>query len=119
MKIQETLKQSIQKVARDSFSIKKDFEVEIPKDKSHGDFSTNAAMVLTKELKKNPIEIAEEIKQQLLDLNLFEVESIEVVKPGFINFKVSQNIYKPIVNEILEKKEVFGKSEFGKGKLLW
>ena len=78
-----------------SNSIKKIYEnidditisVEKPKNKKHGDISTNIALLLAKKVKKNPIEICEELKSELMKSNLFD--SLEIAKPGFINFKLA------------------------------
>ncbi len=58
---------------------------DIPKVEAHGDLSCNAAMLLTKKLKKNPRQIAEEI---ISNLNIDEkiIEKVEIAGPGFINF---------------------------------
>lgn len=66
--------------------------IEFASDLKHGDLTTNAAMILAKTLKKNPIEIAEEIAIELRSKNyeLREIDTIEIVKPGFINFRLSK-----------------------------
>ena len=58
--------------------------IEIPKDKSHGDYSTNLAMQLTKLLKRNPRQIAEAIIEAL-DKENANIEKVEIAGPGFIN----------------------------------
>ena len=57
--------------------------IEIPKDASHGNYSTNVALVLTKILHKNPMEIANLIKD---NIETPIVSKIEIAAPGFINF---------------------------------
>lgn len=66
--------------------------IEFASDLKHGDLTTNAAMILAKTLKKNPIEIAEEIVKELRIKNQESggLDKIEVVKPGFINFRLSK-----------------------------
>jgi len=88
---------------------------DIPKIDNHGDLSCNAAMLLTKKLKKNPRQIAEEI---ISNLNVDEeiIEKIEIAGPGFINFFFSARYVAQIVNRILEKGNNFGRSEKYKGK---
>ena len=61
------------------------FVFEIPKQEAHGDFSTNTAMLLTKQLKKNPREIAKEIIDNLA-LDEKVIYKTEIAGPGFINF---------------------------------
>lgn len=93
-----------------------DFVVEAPKDQSHGDLATNIAMVLTKTLKRNPLEIAEEIKNKLYELKLEEINEVSIAKPGFINFKTNKKSYVSIIEKILTDKDIFGSNEIGKGK---
>ena len=62
-----------------------DFSLDIPKTNEHGDLSCNAAMMLSKRLKKNPKQIAEEIISNL-EYDDDIVETIEIAGPGFINF---------------------------------
>ncbi len=98
--------------------------LEIPKDNTNGDYASNVAMQLTKVLKKNPMEIAEEISSQLTSTSLSAgsasslqlVDKIEVAKPGFINFHISKDYYKDVIKEILESKEEYGKSDSEKGR---
>lgn len=63
--------------------------LERPANAYHGDYSTSIALVAAKTLKKSPMELAEQIKNQLSKIK--DVEKIEVVKPGFINFWLSQD----------------------------
>jgi len=88
---------------------------DIPKVEVHGDLSCNAAMLLTKKLKKNPRQIAEEI---ISNLNVDEkiIEKIEIAGSGFINFFFSARYVAQIVNRILEKGVKFGSSEKYSGK---
>jgi arginyl-tRNA synthetase len=66
-----------------------DIELEKPRDRSHGDLSTNLAMVLGKRLKRKPRELAGEIAAGV-DLPKEVVESVEIAGPGFINFRVAK-----------------------------
>lgn len=88
---------------------------DVPKSIEHGDLSSNAAMLLTKRLKKNPKVIAQEIIDAL-DLNKSVISKVEIAGPGFINFFFSKEYVTKIVKEILDKKDNFGKSEKFKGK---
>jgi arginyl-tRNA synthetase len=69
--------------------------VEVPKNRDHGDFATNAAMVLSKQLGKNPRAVAEMILPVLSDLDF--ADSISIAGPGFINIKLKDEF---IINEI-------------------
>ena len=66
-------------------------KIETPKDPSHGDASTNVAMVLPKILKKNPRAIAEELITQL-ESDSKKIKAIEIAGPGFINFRFAERI---------------------------
>lgn len=97
-----------------------DFAVEHPAVEKFGDYTTNAAMVLAKILKKKPMEIAESLKLGFRNLKKpsFEdaFEKIEAVEPGHINFYLSQKYLQNKIAEINEQKENFGNSETGKGE---
>ncbi|NBV92894.1 MAG: arginine--tRNA ligase [Proteobacteria bacterium] len=68
------------------------FSVEIPKIKTHGDFSTNAPMIFAKENNHNPVDLANIIKKEL-DGKFMEIEKITVAKPGFLNFFFNKNFW--------------------------
>lgn len=96
-------------------------DVEIPvikidrtRDKSHGDFSANAAMILAKPARKNPREIANLIVDALPENNF--VEKVDIAGPGFINFFVSNDSRQSVVNSVLEQGDRFGCSDKGVGK---
>lgn len=88
---------------------------DIPKSIEHGDLSSNAAMLLTKILKKNPKAIAQEIIDNL-NLDNSVVSKTEIAGPGFINFFFTSEYTSKIIKEILDKKENFGKSDKYLGK---
>ncbi|MFB3056131.1 MAG: arginine--tRNA ligase, partial [Ignavibacteriaceae bacterium] len=88
---------------------------EIPKTISHGDFSCNAAMMLTKKLKKNPRQIAEEIISNLkYDEDI--IQKIEIAGPGFINFFFTPPFIAKVIENILTQKENYGRTDKYKGK---
>ncbi len=90
--------------------------IEAPREKKFGDLATNIAMVLAKEVKKNPREIAEDIKEKIEDKSLEEIEKIVVAGPGFLNFYFSCSVWHKILLDVLEKQSTFGKSDIGKDK---
>ena len=92
-----------------------DFILSIPAQKSHGDYSTNVAMLLSKKLKRNPKEIAEEIISNF-DYDKSIIEKIEIAGPGFINFFFKKNYLPSIVKYILNEKDDYGKSKKYSGK---
>lgn len=86
--------------------------IEIPKDKSHGDYSTNVAMQLTRILKNNPRKIAEGI-MEALDKDAADIESCEIAGPGFINFKIKNTSLAKIIETVLAQGDDFGHNETG------
>ena len=88
--------------------------VEPPRDRSNGELSTNAAMVVAKGTKQNPFVIAECISR-VLTLNE-KVSSIEVVKPGFLNFSLKPSVWFDILANAFEIGDEFGSSDLGQGK---
>jgi arginyl-tRNA synthetase len=87
------------------------FQVERTRGKNHGDYATNAAMVLSKPLKKNPREIAEKIIA-LIPVDP-QIKQIELAGPGFINFFLADSAFQIVVNEILTTDGVYGHSNIG------
>ncbi|WP_172200152.1 arginine--tRNA ligase [Saccharibacillus qingshengii] len=92
-----------------------DIALEVPKDKTHGDLSTNAAMQLTRLAKKNPRAIAEAILENL-DRESAGIERTEIAGPGFINFTLNKSYLYPVVGTIHAQGENYGRIEDGKGK---
>ncbi|MBQ1347372.1 MAG: arginine--tRNA ligase [Erysipelotrichaceae bacterium] len=88
--------------------------IEIPKESSNGDYSTNIAMRLTKILKRRPQEIAAQIKDELLK-RLSIIDSIDIAGPGFINFWLKKDAMANIINTVIDKNEDYGSSDAGKG----
>jgi arginyl-tRNA synthetase len=88
---------------------------DVPKSIEHGDLSSNAAMLLTKILKKNPRVIAQEIID-LLNLDSSVITKTEIAGPGFINFFFTSEYTSKIIKDILDKKDNYGKSDKYKGK---
>ena len=84
------------------------------KDNSHGDYATNIALMLSKQAKMSPIELAKIIIDQFEQKNF--IEKIEIAGPGFINFFISQESSSSIVNEILVQAASYGCSDIGQGK---
>lgn len=88
--------------------------IEIPKDKAHGDYSTNLAMQLTKILRRNPREIAQGIVEAI-DKEAGHIDHVEIAGPGFINLFLKKDAMTSIIKEVLKEKDDYGKSDFGQG----
>lgn len=116
--IKEILSGSIEKnIRQGNFQIKDIPEVILltPKNKSHGDLSTNIAMQLSRELRAKPLDIANFIINSL-DIQGTIVDKVKIAGPGFINFWLSENWLYKVIDEIREQGEDFGKVNLGKGK---
>lgn len=100
---------------RFSFDEMPAFIVEVPKDKSHGDFATNAAMLLTKQAKMKPRDIAQAIVDSLNKESKL-IDKVEIAGPGFINFYLSQNWVYDILPTVEEQDEKFGFVDVGHGE---
>ena len=83
---------------------------EIPPPKFDCDISTNVAMVLSKLNNKSPLELAEKLKTEIKNNDDY-IESISVVKPGFINIKFKPSFWSYFLKEIIDKAEKFGINE--------
>ncbi len=108
--IKELLYQEVAKIIEN----KVDFVIEHPTEESHGDYATNVAMALAGVLKESPLKIAQDIAKKINLPDL--VEKIDVVAPGFINFKIKTDYYVSELENILEQKEDYGKFELAEKK---
>ncbi len=92
-----------------------DFVIEIPADKSHGDFAANTAMVCAKAFRMPPRKIAELITEKVqLSGSMFE--KTEVAGPGFMNFFLGRKWFSEVVENVLAEGENYGKTNTGAGK---
>ena len=91
------------------------FNIEIPADKSHGDFATNAAMVCARSFKMSPRKIAELICNEVfLDGSLFY--KYEIAGPGFINFFLGKKWFSDVVTNVIDESDKYGRTNLGNGK---
>lgn len=89
-----------------------EFSLEVPKEKSHGDFATNLAMQLTRIAKKNPRQIAEQIIENL-DTAKASIERVEIAGPGFINLFMNKSYLHRIVPDVLALNDRYGSVDVG------
>src|SRR5690242_14877570 len=87
--------------------------VEPPRDPSHGDLATNAAMVLAKEARTNPRALAELIAAELREDR--RVAAAEVAGPGFINLRLAPAVYQDVLRAVLAEGKAFGRAEQADG----
>lgn len=90
--------------------------VEVPKDPSHGDLSTNAAMVLAKAAGKSPRELAAHIVGALQQIPV--VTNVSIAGPGFINLSLLTTFWQNQLSTILKEGERYGDSLLGEGEPL-
>jgi arginyl-tRNA synthetase len=96
--------------------------VEPPRDPSHGDLATNAAMVLAGQAKKNPLQLADTIAAALSGRELESAGyrgsgfTLEVARPGFINVRLESEIWHAQLRAILAAGTAYGDSDIGAGK---
>ncbi|WP_444644470.1 arginine--tRNA ligase [Caproiciproducens sp. R1] len=89
------------------------FSIEVPADRSHGDWATNAAMVSAKAFRLAPRKIAQLITEYIaLDGTFFD--RFEIAGPGFINFFLNQRFYSEVLKDITQSGASYGRSDFGK-----
>ncbi|MCL5027727.1 MAG: arginine--tRNA ligase [Bacteroidetes bacterium] len=88
---------------------------DIPKIESHGDLSSNAAMLIAKKLKRKPREIAEEIISSL-NYDPSNIKKVEIAGPGFVNFFFTSSFIAKIIEGILKEENNYGRSKIFDGK---
>ena len=86
--------------------------IEIPRDNANGDYSSNIAMQLTRQLKRNPREIASLLVENI-DLDSGLISKVDIAGPGFINMFVNKTSMTSIIGEVLQEKDAYGRSTYG------
>ncbi|MBJ7570676.1 arginine--tRNA ligase [Bacillus halotolerans] len=89
--------------------------LETPKDKTHGDYSTNMAMQLARIAKKAPRQIAEEIVATF-DKGKASIEKLDIAGPGFINFYMNNQYLTKLIPSVLEAGDAYGETNIGNGE---
>ncbi len=87
--------------------------LEPPRDPSHGDMTTNAAMVLAKPAGMRPRDVAAKIAKKMKSLEA--LENVDIAGPGFINFSLSNSFWHAQMADILDQGVRYGDSQMGKG----
>ncbi|HOY56455.1 MAG TPA: arginine--tRNA ligase, partial [bacterium] len=107
MTTKDTIKQQIKQVLDKKYkSSNFQFSVNYPPVSVMGDYSVNAAMLLAKDLKRSPFELAKELVQELGTEKMWQ--KVVAIKPGFINFYLSEKFLQENLKNILKAKEKFG-----------
>ena len=114
-----SIKQKIQGIIKSSLdNLEVDVEldkivIETPKEAKNGDYSTNIALVLTKILKDNPMNIASKIANEISDES---IKRVEVAPPGFINIYLAKEVLLDEINKIIQEDKNYGKNTTGNNK---
>ena len=93
---------------------KVDFSVEIPKEKSFGEMSSNLALVLGKFEGQNPRLVAEVLAEEIIKSD--KIINVEIAGPGFLNFEIDSSLWFEVIISCLEEGSKFGSINLGKGK---
>jgi arginyl-tRNA synthetase len=88
--------------------------VEPPRDPAHGDMATNAAMVLAKEARTKPRDLAEQIAARLRADDL--IASVDVAGPGFINLTLKASAWSEALRTVLRESDAYGRNAIGAGE---
>lgn len=91
-----------------------DFVVERPKDRSHGDFSTNAAMLLAKPARSNPRALAQLLVEALPKDE--DIAGVDIAGPGFLNFRLAPSAWQRQLREVHTQGAAFGRNDSGSGR---
>jgi arginyl-tRNA synthetase len=109
--MKDRLKAAIAEILRQRTRLKAEdllaFTLEVPKEKGHGDFATNVAMLLARKLKTPPRELAKTLVEGLAALDF--VERVEIAGPGFINFFLASQAVWAVLVDILKQGADFGR----------
>ncbi len=116
MNVNEVIKNElINALKKANLNTEVSFVVEIPKDTTNGDYASNVCLKLASIEKKNPMDIANIVKENF-DLAKANVSKIEIARPGFLNFFVLQDSFKDLINRIVAEDDKFGTCDYGKHK---
>ncbi|MBT3182142.1 MAG: arginine--tRNA ligase [Deltaproteobacteria bacterium] len=119
-RVQKLIKEAIESAVSDGvLEIAEIPEIELstPRIETHGDLSTNIALVIASVSKKKPRDVAEMIAERISS-GKNEIEKVSIAGPGFINFNIKKGSYLEILHEVYKRGEDFGKTNFGEGNKL-
>ncbi len=116
-KLQALLQQAVDVLKQEGTldrELSPNINIDRTRDKQHGDFATNLAMMLAKPAKSNPRQLAEKIVAALPEDNA--VTEVAIAGPGFINFFINPDSQYQVINQIHKLGRTFGLSQVGEGK---
>lgn len=113
--LKEEIKQAVIKAGLAAEEQIPDVILETPKEKAHGDYSTNMAMQLARVAKKAPRMIAEQLIENF-DSSKASIEKIEIAGPGFINFYMNNSYLTNLIPTVLDTGDQYGETNTGNGQ---
>lgn len=120
LKIQEEIKtallDALEKAGKEgklNYNEIPNFVIEVPREKSHGDYATNLAMLMAKQAKMPPREVAT-ILMEYFNKEETQVEEMEIAGPGFINFTLGNDWLYEVLPRVCREDEEYGCSTYGK-----
>ena len=116
IKLKNQIINSIYTVTSNLSYPKKECSLAPPKNTEFGDLCSNIALLLAKDLKKFPLEIANNIVGELNNISNEHITSISVTNPGFINFKIEDHYFQSEIKSILNESQNYGRGSTGLGK---
>ena len=90
--------------------------VELPRERSHGDLATNAALIISKQLNQSPIEIAKSLAKEIEMLDY--VSKVEIAGPGFINLSLESVTWNLLLKDIIRLGTNYGDNNLGEGEAI-
>ena len=112
--IENKIKSEVIKAVKQAFDYDisdADFVIELPKDKNHGDYATNVALQLTKQLQNNPRAIAQRIIDNL-DREEADIADCVIAGPGFINFTMQSEALTALIAKVLKEGDDYGRGNY-------
>lgn len=115
-KVQNIIEKAVQKIlGADNLAVEiPSVQIERCRDKQHGDFACNIAMMLAKKMQTKPRDLAEKIIANIDPIA--EIEKIDIAGPGFINITLAKTAMLSTVKTVLDQGDHYGKSQLGQGQ---
>ena len=111
MNIKDNITLLIRNTLNELGMVIQDINLEHPEQLDHGDYSTNVALVLSKQIGKKPVELAKEIVEALKKRIPKEIVKVEVAGPGFINFYLSNDFFFDSIMTLANRVSITGEKE--------
>ncbi len=100
-----------------NFETVPDFVIEVPRDENHGDFACNVAMLLARQAKKSPKDIANILVKHILQANAKEIEKVEIAGAGFINIFINDDWLYELPMVVCQLGKEYGRLETKNSKI--